>query len=99
MPDYECERLREILVWFDKNLKRPGRFSRSWRGGYGPRKAVCWFRPTAREHLAHAREMAALLEDYGVPVWTLKSAKVGYVVYEDEHQVVAEPNADTRLWC
>jgi hypothetical protein len=43
--------------------------------------------------------MAALLEDYGVPVWTLKSSKVGYVVYEDAHQVVAEPDAYTRLRC
>ena len=99
LPDYEYERLRDILVWFSKNLETPDRFSPSSRRGRGRSKAVCWFKPTAHEHLAHAREMASLLEDYGVPIWTLKSSKVGYVVYEDVHQVVAEPDAYTRLWC
>jgi hypothetical protein len=97
LPFYDYERLWELFDWFNEYLKRPHRFSRSRRCGDGPGKAVCWFKPTAREHIACAREMVALLEDYGVPIWTLKTPKVGYVVYEDEHQVVAEPYADTRL--
>jgi hypothetical protein len=96
LPFYDYERLFDIIVWFNENLERPSRFSRSRRRGSRER-AVCWFRPTAHEHLARAREMIALLEDYDVPIWTLKASKVGYVVYEDEHQVVAEPYADTRL--
>ena len=96
LPVYECERLRDIFDWFGENLKQPRRFSR-WPCVGRPNKAICWFRPTAREHLSRAREMIALLEDYDVLIWTLKASKVGYVVYEDEHQVVAEPYADTRL--
>jgi hypothetical protein len=96
LPVYEGERLRGIFDWFNENLKQPRRFSR-WPCLGRPNKAICWFRPTAREHLARAREMVALLEDYDVLIWTLKASKVGYVVYEDEHQVVAEPYADTRL--
>lgn len=93
LPDYEAQRLRDILDWFDRNLRRPSRFSRSTRRSR-PGCAVCWFRPTAREHLARAYEMADILEENGVLVWRLRSPKVGYVVYADEHQVVAEPVAD-----
>lgn len=95
LPVYEDERLGDLIEWFNLNLRRPCRFSRSHRRGSAGR-AVCWFRPTAREHLARAHEMAAILEENDVLVWRIKSPKVGYVVYEDEHQIVAEPYADTR---
>ena len=96
LPDYEDERLRDIMVWFNRNLRMPSRFSRSSRRSR-PRSAVCWFRPTAREHLARAHEMVNILEENGVFVRRIKAPKVGYVVYEDEHQVVAEPVADLIL--
>jgi hypothetical protein len=93
LPAYEGEWLREIFDWFDLYLKKPTRFHRSARRG-GTRGAVCWFRPTAREHIARAHELADILEENGVPTWRIRSPKVGYVVYEDEHQLVAEPVAD-----
>lgn len=96
LPEYEDERLGDLIAWFRLNLRRPSRFSRSARDG-GPGRAICWFRPTAREHLARIHEMVVILEDNGVLIRRIKAPKVGYVVYEDEHQVVAEPYADTRL--
>ena len=96
LPDYEAERLGEVIEWFRVHLRRPDRFSRSQRRGVRPRGAVCWFRPTARVHIARAHELSDILEENGVPVWRIKSPKVGYVVYEDEHQVVAEPYAGRR---
>jgi hypothetical protein len=93
LPAYEAQRLRDILDWFNLYLKEPRRFSRSTRRSR-PGCAVCWFRPTAREHLARAHEMAAILEENGLFIRRIKAPKVGYVVYEDEHQVVAEPVAD-----
>jgi hypothetical protein len=96
LPAYEDERLGDLIAWFRLNLRRPSRFSRSSRGR-APGRGICWFRPTAREHLARMHEMAAIVEDDGVLVRRIKAPKVGYVVYEDEHQVVAEPYADTRL--
>ena len=38
--------------------------------------------------------MVAILENHGVYVRNLKAKRVGYVVYEDEHQIVAQPFAD-----
>lgn len=96
LPAYEDERLRAIFDWFNRHLKEPTRFSRSARRSR-PRSAVCWFRPTAREHLAQAHDMVNILEENGVFVRRIKAPKVGYVVYEDEHQVVAEPVADMIL--
>jgi hypothetical protein len=34
-----------------------------------------------------------MLENHGVSVQMLKTERVGYVVYEDEYQIVAEPFA------
>ena len=43
-------------------------------------------------------QIAAILERHGPPVTLLSEARVGYVIWEDEFQVIAEPfsNAQTR---
>lgn len=35
-----------------------------------------------------------MLENHGVAVRMLKADRVGYVVYEDDYQIVAEPFSD-----
>jgi hypothetical protein len=40
--------------------------------------------------------MREILEKYGHPVAKLTETRVGYVVYDDELHVVAEPFSDTR---
>jgi hypothetical protein len=59
-------------------------------------KAISWFKDTAKEHLARARELVAILENHGLVVTMLKAERVGYVVYEDDFQIVAEPFAETK---
>lgn len=46
------------------------------------------------EHVARMHAVAAILERYGRPVSMLSRVRVGYVVFEDDVQVVAEPFAD-----
>jgi hypothetical protein len=41
-------------------------------------------------------ELAHVLEDYGFQVSTIREDRVGYVVYEDAMQAIAEPFADTN---
>jgi hypothetical protein len=40
--------------------------------------------------------MVVMLESYGINIRVLKTAKPGYIVYEDEFQIVAEPVGDNR---
>ena len=61
------------------------------RRRYAQPKAVCWFKPTAHEHIARIRELQALLEICGVGTKMLRTNRPGYAVYEDEYQVAAEP--------
>ena len=96
LPDYEIDALLELKDWFNMHLESPfHHLPRTDRY----RKAVCWFKPTAREQLARAWEMVTILERNDVLIWTIRSPKTGYVYYEDEAQVFAEPFGDVRLMC
>src|SRR5262249_37292036 len=94
---YEEDQHDLIRDWFDENLERPTRFTAAKAPFYRKKsRALSWFRDSAREHIAWIRELVAILEHHGIAVRTLKAERVGYVVYEDEYQVVAEPFADTQ---
>jgi hypothetical protein len=83
--------------WFNENLERPKRFTAAKAPFFRKsNRALSWFKDTAVEHLAYVRDLVAILENHGVHVRTLKAKRVGYVVYEDEYQVVAEPFADMK---
>ena len=94
---YEEDQHDMVRCWFNENLEKPTRFTASKPPFYRKQnKAISWFKHTASEHLARVRDLAAILDNHGVPVRTLKAKRVGYVVYEDEYQIVAEPFADTE---
>lgn len=90
--------LAEHLLWFEQHLDTPSRFNRTTSKGFYRRKTsgIAWFKDTATEHVARMHAVAAILERYGRQVSMLSRARVGYVVFEDEFQVVAEPFADGR---
>jgi hypothetical protein len=90
VADWDETRLAEIKRWFNDNLEKPERVSRSQRPN-GHHSAVSWFKDTAHEHIARARDLAALLEANGIPTQMLTTDRPGYVVYEDDYQVAAEP--------
>jgi hypothetical protein len=90
--------LAENLAWFEKHLETPTRFNRTKSKGFYRRKTrgIAWFKDTAMEHLARMHEVRNILERYGHPVVLLSEARVGYVIYDDAFQVVAEPFTDTQ---
>ena len=95
VPDYERSRMEELLFWFDRNLRVPERLSRSTRScDY---RAICWFKPSAHEHLRQMWELTWILENNFVFIRTIRTRHPGYIVYEDEAQVAAEPFRDLRL--
>lgn len=89
--------LAENLTWFEKNLETPARFNRTKSKGFYGRntRGIAWFKDGATEHLSRMHKIKTVLEQYGHPVRMLSEPRVGYVIYEDAFQVVAEPFSDT----
>jgi hypothetical protein len=92
--DYEVAWFGDTAAWFDGHLGAPTRLSRSSRA-HARRNAICWFRHTARYHIAKMWNLTALLEHHGVATRLLAARRPGYVVYEDAHQVAAVPFRDS----
>jgi hypothetical protein len=92
------ELLAQNLTWFEKNLKTPTRFNRTKSKGFYRRnaKGIAWFKDTASEHLMRMHQVKAVLEQPGYAVVMLTESRVGYVIYDDAIQVVAEPFSDTQ---
>ncbi|WP_139802465.1 hypothetical protein [Aurantimonas sp. 22II-16-19i] len=87
--------LEELLSWFERNLATPTRFSTS-RHPRAQESAISWVRASAGDHVRKLRRLALLVEEAGdICIDELRTERPGYVVFEDDHQVVALPFADT----
>jgi hypothetical protein len=96
-PD-DRQSIETLLTWLENNLATPTRFNRTRSKGYYRRntKGIAWFRDTAHEHLSRMHELKRILETHGESVELIREDRIGYVVYEDAIQAVAEPFSDTR---
>ena len=98
LQSYEEEQHDAVIQWFNEHLKKPTRFTASKPPFYRKKnRAISWFKDTAQEHLDRLWVLVAILENHGISVQILKTNRIGYVVYEDEFQIVAEPFADTAV--
>jgi len=90
--------LKDSLAWFNEHLPKPTRFNRSKSKGYYRRntRSIAWFRDSAKECLANMQQIKYILEANGHQVTMIREDRVGYIVYEDDFQVIAEPFADTQ---
>jgi hypothetical protein len=82
----DADELNELRAWFSENLEKPTSFGRNKH-----RLGICWFKTDATEHISRIWEMVRILERNGTYVKKIRTDKPGYVVYEDEWQLVAEP--------
>ena len=82
----DANALNSLRTWFSENLEKPTSFGRG-RINLG----ICWFKLDASEHIARIWQMVGILERHGIYVKKIKTDKPGYLIYEDEWQVVAEP--------
>lgn len=96
--DEDRRLLTELLAWFGENLVTPDRFNRSKSKGFYRRKTrgIAWFRDSATDCLSRMHRIKVILEKYGHVITILTETRVGYVTYEDELQIVAEPFSDTK---
>jgi hypothetical protein len=88
---YEEELIQGHIDWLKKHLPIPDKFSRTRNAYHKNTHGLSWLKPTAVEALNHLRAIAVILEEHGKPVTMLTTDKPGYIVYEDEWQLVAEP--------
>jgi len=95
IPEYERERLDDILMWFNLHLDRPSRLSRK-PSRRRKNRAICWFKSSAHMHLEMVWEMAMILWSNEVIIQTIKTKRPGYIVYEDSFQIAAEPFDEVR---
>lgn len=87
-------RLDAIRERFSINLSVPNRFSLSARA-HAKEQAISWFKDTSQDCISRMRDYASVLDDYDVLTEMIRTLRPGIVVYEDDHQVVAYPFADT----
>jgi hypothetical protein len=82
----DAEELIKLRSWFNENLERPDSFGRG-RHSLG----ICWFKVEATEHISQVYAMVRVMERNRIYIKKIKTDKPGYVIYEDDWQLVAEP--------
>lgn len=96
LPEWIRQAVREHYEWFNEHLPVPRRFTVVSRRRH-VYAGICWFRHTAREHISRARELALLLAEADRPTAMLTTRHLGQILYCDEIQIVAKPDARTRV--
>jgi len=91
---YEEGIVKDIREWFSNHLDKPDSFTRSSKP-HATNKAISWFKPTAIEHIDKMRQLTSIIEGHGVHVDVINTDRPGYIVYEDECQITAEPYSET----
>lgn len=82
----DADELNHLRDWFNENLEKPNSFGRGKLN-----LGICWFKVDASEHVNRIWQMIRTLERHGIYVEKIKTDKPGYLIYEDDWQVVAEP--------
>jgi hypothetical protein len=54
---------------------------------------LSWFKPAAGEHIRQMHRLKLALEACGVHVDILTTRDPGVIIWQDRHQLVAEPGA------
>lgn len=82
--------LKDSVDWFNEELDAPAHFNRGRYGAWG-QSALCWFKSSAEAHIRRMYDLKVALEECGVHVEVLTTREPGHILYEDEHQIAAEP--------
>ena len=97
LPGWAADYLEELLAWFRENLPIPEDFTRSAarHREVDHSRGLSWFKGDAGEVLDKVAELIALLDQFDHVVEQIETERPGYIVYDDDWQVVADPFADT----
>lgn len=86
VPQQQREELRDLLEWFNQHLPAPELLSNPRH-----RSALSWFKPESKESITRVWSMVRILEQNGVIINKVRTGNPGFVIYEDEWQIVAKP--------
>jgi hypothetical protein len=90
IPPYQREELRSDLQWFNEHLPLPPPLS-----DRGNERAISWFKAQSKECISRVWSVVHILEESGVAITKITTKDPGYVIYEDEFQIVAWPSGAT----
>ena len=92
LENYQREKLKELMIYFGKELPVPDKFSSSKSKGAYRRnqRGISWLKAEAVDMVSKFRELKMILEEYGYPIEVIKIDFVGKIIYSDQYQVVAE---------
>ncbi len=83
----EREQLKEVEIWFNKNLPSPGK-------SFNARRAIFWYKQRANNHINKMWELANLLRLHGYFIEVQKCHRVVNIIFEDDFQVAAYSSKD-----
>ena len=93
--DYDRQRLKEIRGWFNLELERPKKFNKH-SNRHKTEIAISWFKDSATKHIEKMYDMIPIFENYNLQIKIIKRGNPGYIVYQDEFQVVTMPHGKDK---
>lgn len=87
----EEDKLRIALMNCERILPIPDKFSRKKNDSHKNHKGISWIKDNASEIIREIRIIKKVLDENNLFIEVIKTQRPGYVVYEDDFQIVAEP--------
>jgi hypothetical protein len=91
VPSVQQESIRKQLRWFSVHFAVPVKFTRTRHSSHKNKHGIGWIKDSASEIIRRMYELSRTVEELGYSVEVVRTSRPGYVVYEDRHQIVAEP--------
>ena len=87
----EEEGLRSHMKWLEINLPVPAKFARKRNVSHKATHGIPWLKSSAADAVRYLHAIADIARRHDYSVDVMQTERPGYIVYEDEWQVVAEP--------
>ena len=88
---HEENYLKDLLKWLSKNLPIPTKFSKNKNNSHKENISTSWFKDSANDVITKIWEVKHFLETHEITVEVLQSKQPGYIIYEDDFQIVVDP--------
>jgi len=93
--EYDRQRLKDIREWFNKKLDQPKRFNKH-SNKKKSNVAISWYKDSAKQHLKNMYDLVPIFDIYGITIEIIKKENPGYIVFEDDFQVVTIPHGKDK---